>query len=78
MFSRGFSTFSTEGVDQERAPKEFIQMAIEISDEQDEERIFSIAEQYLKNPWLGVQATTVSEFLHCLKPTVFPIINGYQ
>lgn len=78
MFSRGFSTFSMQGVDQERAPKEFIQMVIEISDEQDEERIFSIAEKYLKNPWLGLQAATVSQFLHCLKPTVFPIINGNQ
>ncbi len=78
MFSRGFSTFKMLGVDQERAPKEFIQMVIEISDERDEERIFSIAEKYLKNPWLGIQAATLSQFLHCLKPTVFPIINGNQ
>lgn len=78
MFSRGFSTFKMQGVDQERAPKEFIQMVIEISDERDEERIFSIAEKYLKNPWLGLQAATLSQFLHCLKPTVFPIINGNQ
>ncbi|MFA7171192.1 MAG: hypothetical protein WC180_04320, partial [Candidatus Paceibacterota bacterium] len=78
MFSHGFSTFKMQGVDQERAPKEFIQMVIEISDENNEERIFSIAEKYLKNPWLGLQAATLSVFLHCLKPTVFPIINGYE
>lgn len=78
MFSRGFSTFKMKRVDQERAPKEFIQMVIEISDEHDEERIFSIAEKYLKNPWFGIQAATLSQFLHCLKPTVFPIINGNE
>jgi len=76
MFSSGFSTFKMKEVDQERASREFIQMVIEISDEHDEEHILSIAEKYLEKPWKGFQAATLSVFLHCLKPTVFPIVNG--
>ncbi|MPL90318.1 hypothetical protein SDC9_36366 [bioreactor metagenome] len=78
MFTSGFSTFKMKEVDQERASREFVQMVIEISDEQDEEHILSIAEKYLKNPWKGFQAATLSVFLHCLKPTVFPVINGNE
>ena len=76
MFTSGFSTFKMKEVDQERAPKEFIQMAIEILDEQDEEHILSIVEKYLEDPWKGFQAATLSVFLHCLKPNVLPLMIG--
>lgn len=76
MFPSGFSTFKTKDGDQERASREFIQMVIEISDGIDEEHMLSVAEKYLEKPWKDIQATTISQFLHCLKPNVFPIING--
>ena len=51
-------------------------MCINIEYAHSDEEMFGIAEDTLKNPmkWIGI--ATVSQILHCLKPTVFPILNG--
>lgn len=78
MFSTATATFNRKIVEHQRAAQEFIPMVIAISRESDEEKILSIAEQYLKTGWKGLKTGTISPFLHCLKPDTFPIINGKQ
>ncbi len=74
MFGTGFYTFSGKS-DKEDAQK-FISLCISIKDLNEDEKIFNITEEALKNGIKGMQTASASIILHCLKPNVFPIINN--
>ena len=74
MFGTGFYTFNGKS-DKQNAQK-YISLCIRIKDLDDEEEIFNIAEETLKNGIKGMQAASASIVLHCLKPNVFPILNN--
>lgn len=74
MFGTGFWTF-TKNTNDEGARK-FISLIVEIKDLDDEDRIFNILEEGFKDGISGIQTGSASMILHCLKPNVFPILNG--
>jgi hypothetical protein len=53
-------------------------MCVEISKEEDAETIYSKAEQVVNASFKGMKSASASIVLHCLKPDVFPIMNGNQ
>ncbi|AWK51607.1 hypothetical protein DIC82_11480 [Clostridium beijerinckii] len=77
MFGTGFMTFKKPGND-ENSAKEFIKLCTDIVDMDEEEEILSRTEQTLKNQIKGIGIGSLSTFLHCLKPFIFPIINGKE
>lgn len=77
MFGVGFMTFNKPGSDLNSARK-FIELCTEIVDLEDEEEIFGKVEKTLNNKIKGIGISSVSTFLHCLKPFIFPIINGKE
>ncbi len=74
MFGVGFASFAKFKTESKNYA-EFIDMCTKILDEEDEEKIFNLVEETLKEPIQGVGIATVSQILHCLKPFVFPILN---
>lgn len=54
----------------------FIQMCIDILDNDSDEEMFEICQKALSTGIPGMQAASASVILHCLRPTVFPILNG--
>ena len=74
MFGTGFMTFN--GKSTAADAKKFISLLIEIKDLDDDDEIFQIVEENFKNNIAGIQAGAASMVLHCLRPSVFPIING--
>lgn len=74
MFGTGFYTFESK-TDREDAQK-FISLCIQIGVLEDDDGIFKIAEETLKDGIKGMQAASASIILHCLKPNIFPIINN--
>lgn len=73
MIGTGFHTFRNSSTDE--CARRFIRMCVEISKEDDEENIYSIAQNVLNSSFRGMQAASASAVLHCLKPFVFPILN---
>lgn len=51
-------------------------MCIKIFQEKDGNKMFEIAGETLKDRRKGIGIAVVSQILHCLKPTVFPVINS--
>jgi len=74
MFGSGFGSFIKFETHSKKYGT-FIEMCTKILDEEDEEKIFEIAEGTLKEPIPGLGIAAVSQILHCLKPNVFPILN---
>ncbi len=74
MFGTGFFSFKNKTDDV--SPQQFIQMCISIMHMTDEERIFERCEEVLTKEFKGMGAAAASMILHCLKPTLFPVING--
>lgn len=75
MFGTGF--FSFKGKTDDISPKNFIEMCISITHMHDsDEQVYSRCEGVVNDSLKGLQAASVSMMLHCLKPTVFPILNG--
>lgn len=74
MFGTGFYSFKSKS-DKENTQK-FISLCIDIMEMEDEEKVLDIADERLSNGIKGLQAAAGSIVLHCLKPTVFPIINS--
>ncbi len=72
MFGTGFYTFKTNKKD----VSNFIELCINIIDEQDDNRIYDISDSVLKNGIMGMKSASASVILHCLKPFVFPIFNS--
>lgn len=73
LFGTGFYFFSA--AEDERV-KDFIQMLIDIKDQQDDETIYEIVSNELSKGFKGMGAASASIILHCLKPFTFPILNG--
>ncbi len=74
MFGTGFFTFRNKTSSDDVI--EFITLCIDIIDIDDENIIFDKTHEILKNDIKGMGMASVSQILHCLKPFVFPIING--
>lgn len=76
MFGTGFMSFKGDTSDDEA--KRFIQMCVDIyhADDSDSDAIFSIADKTFSQGIKGMGAASASVMLHCLKPTVFPILNN--
>ena len=74
MFGTGFYTF--QGKTDDKSPRDFIQMCIDIMDMDDDDEIFDRCEQILNNNFHGMRAASASMVLHCLKPMTFPIFNS--
>lgn len=79
MFGTGFYSFS-KNVSEEwtKQIRELIKMLVDIRDMEDDEEIYSRAEKILNYPIKGLKAASISIMLHCLKPDVFPILNGNE
>jgi len=75
MFGTGFLSFKGKGMSKKADTKIFISLCKEIQNEQDENKIFQIAENVFKNDINGLAAASASQILHCLKPNIFPILN---
>lgn len=76
MFGTDFMSF--KGKTTEDCAKRFIEMCVEISKEDDADIIYSKAEKVVNASFKGMKAASASIVLHCLKPDVFPIMNGNQ
>lgn len=74
MFNTPIGTFKGK-VSGEDAQK-FLKLCVDIKDIDDENKVFEKVESVLKFKMKGIGIATVSQILHCLKPSVFPIING--
>ena len=74
MFGTAFRSVSAVSNDVSTA-RDFIAMLIGLLNISEEE-LYSFVDSTLKNkPLLGLQAGVISQVLHCLFPTVFPIVN---
>lgn len=54
----------------------FIQMCIDILDNDSDEEMFDICQKALSTGISGMQAASASVILHCLKPCTFPVFNS--
>ena len=75
MFGTGFGTF--KGLDDGDVHR-LLDMFIKINSTNDEDSCLNIINSTLARPVKGVKTGVLTPILHCLKPTVFPIINGNQ
>ena len=77
LFGTGFLSFKRK--DSEPTSEQvqsFIRMLIELLPMEDDDEMFSRAEEVLRAPIPGMQAAAASMILHCLKPYTFPILNA--
>jgi hypothetical protein len=75
MFGTGFHTFFSGTPE---TAKRFIKMCAGIVASDNDEKALEIAENTLENKLAGMSTSSISQFLHCLRPSVFPIINKNQ
>lgn len=73
MFGTGFYSFKTK-TDIPSAQK-FIKLCIDINNLIDENQMLEIARVALTDGLKGLGSASASQVLHCLKPSVFPVIN---
>ena len=79
MFGTGFFTFYNSKDDKQDinlSAKQFVDLCKFINNNDNID--FNILEEKLKYPFKGYGIATISQVLHCLKPFVFPILNGKQ
>ena len=74
MFGTGFLSFNGKTTDQ--CARSFVKMCVDIFGLEDDDTIYDRADQILSHNFRGMQAAAASAILHCLKPYVFPILNG--
>lgn len=74
MFGTGFLSFGSKTPKKDIAS--FISLCIEVEQETNEELILEKTGKVLKNPIGGLKAASASQILHCLKPSIFPILNS--
>lgn len=74
MFGTGFYNFQTKT--NNNSVRQFIKLCLDIISEDDEEKLFAITEEALKVKINGMQSGSISQILHCLKPYIFPVLNG--
>jgi len=73
MFGAAFFKFAKTSDESARV---FLEMCIKIDQETNENKLLQIVSQHLQNDLKGIGIATVSQILHCLKPTIFPVINN--
>lgn len=77
LFGTGFFSFKRKNSEpSSEQVQSFIRMLIDILPMEDDEQMFSRAEDVLNTQIPGMQAAAASMILHCLKPYSFPIINS--
>lgn len=76
MFGKAFNTYTANGTDDDSAKRFQKVVALAIGDI-DDERINQIQE-ILNQGIKGMRTASLSQYLHCLQPTVFPILNGHE
>ena len=74
MFGTGFYSFENKTT--QKSVQSFIRMLVDISNEDDDNKIYDRVESTLTSEFRGMGAASVSVILHCLKPYVFPILNS--
>ena len=74
MFGTGFYSFVDKT--DNASVQNFVRMCISITHMQDEDRIFDYCDEVFTDEFKGMGAAAASQVLHCLKPTVFPILNS--
>lgn len=62
----------------ENAVRTLLEMFIMVSKANDEDECFKIVKDLLPETIKGVKTGILSPILYCLKPTIFPIINGNE
>ena len=75
MFGTGVGTF--KGLDENDVHK-LLDMFIKINSTYDENSCLNIIKTTLETPIKGIKTGVLTPILHCLMPTVFPIVNGNQ
>ncbi len=75
MFGTGFKSFGKFNMEKKDVQR-FVAMCVAVQREDDEEGALRVAEEALKESMKGVGIAAVSQVLHCIKPFVFPILNG--
>ena len=73
MFGTGFMVFSKLTDDDAR---KFLLLCVDIENMINKDEIFEKVENFLSAGIKGLGAATVSQILHCFKPSLFPIINN--
>ena len=77
MFGTGFFTFKKNPITLEQV-RNLIRLLVNVVEEQDEDKLIALVEQGVKAHIPGIRTGSLSIILHCLRPYVFPIINGNQ
>lgn len=75
MFGTGFGTF--KGLDEDDVHR-LLDMFIKVNSTHDESSSLNLIKVSISKPVKGVKTGVLTPILHCLRPTVFPIINGNQ
>lgn len=73
MFGTGFGTLKT--IDDSKC-KLLLNMIIALASIEDEKECIDLVKNTLTEPIKGVKTGVLTTILHCIKPTVFPILNG--
>lgn len=78
MFGTGFMSFSKSFKDETSLAelRRFIAMLIRVNDTNDETELFKIVATESERHINGIGVGTMSILLHCLRPCVFPVLNG--
>lgn len=73
MFDVEFDTFIN--VVSDDTASDFIKMCIDITYLDEESEILNRASETLCNKLIGIDCFSISKFLHCIKPYIFPIVD---
>lgn len=76
MFGSGKMTFNIKNPPQQNEVIKFIKLIIDINNEKDDNKIIDILEKS-KFEMSGLKKGMLSQFLHCIKPNIFPIVNSW-
>lgn len=74
MFGTGFQTFQSKA--DKNSAQRFINLCIDLLNMEDAIAMFVKVDEVFSQGIKGMQSAAASVVLHCLKPTIFPIINS--
>lgn len=74
MFGSGFRTFN--GACDIDTVKRYISLMVNVNQMDNEDEILNYVENELQFEYKGIGIASFSQVLHCLKPHIFPIVNG--
>lgn len=78
MFSSRYTSFKRKNSVSEDDAKKIVRLFADLADAQTADEKLSLVEAVFKDPIKGFQNGYASQFLHCIDPEVFPIINGHE